>query len=86
MKTQNPWMSSQQTATMGVNGRDLLLMELVVSDREKLGFSTSQCQQTASASPSDMKLGFGVRAFSAAGAAFLSAIIVNPLDVAKVII
>ncbi|XP_044467549.1 mitochondrial carrier protein MTM1-like [Mangifera indica] len=83
VKTQNPWMSSQQTATMGVNGRDLLLMELVVSDREKLGFSTSQSQQTASASPSDMKLGFGVRAFSAAGAAFLSAIIVNPLDVAK---
>lgn len=31
------------------------------------------------------KLGFAERAFSAAGAAFLSAIIVNPLDVAKVI-
>lgn len=32
---------------------------------------------------SDKKLGLGERAFSAAGAAFLSAIIVNPLDVVK---
>lgn len=35
---------------------------------------------------SDGDLGFGQRAFSAAGAAFISAIIVNPLDVAKVIV
>lgn len=34
---------------------------------------------------SDWKLGLAERAFSAAGAAFLSAIIVNPLDVVKVI-
>lgn len=33
----------------------------------------------------DINLSFGERAFSAAGAAFLSAILVNPLDVAKVI-
>ena len=33
---------------------------------------------------SDVNLGFGERAFSAAGAAVLSAILVNPLDVAKV--
>ncbi|CAK9165814.1 unnamed protein product [Ilex paraguariensis] len=32
---------------------------------------------------SDVNLGFGERAFSAAGAAVLSAILVNPLDVAK---
>ncbi|KAH7578019.1 hypothetical protein ACOSP7_000875 [Xanthoceras sorbifolium] len=31
----------------------------------------------------DFHLGFGERAFSAAGAAFISAVIVNPLDVAK---
>jgi len=31
------------------------------------------------------KLGIAQRAFSAAGAAFLSAVIVNPLDVAKVL-
>ena len=34
---------------------------------------------------SDANLGFRERAFSAAGAAFISAILVNPLDVAKVI-
>ncbi|KAG6748186.1 hypothetical protein POTOM_048093 [Populus tomentosa] len=33
--------------------------------------------------PSDFELGFGGRAFAAAGAAVLSAVIVNPLDVAK---
>jgi hypothetical protein len=33
---------------------------------------------------SDVNLGFGERAFSAAGASVLSAILVNPLDVAKV--
>lgn len=37
-----------------------------------------------SQSSSSDKLGIGERAFSAAGAAFLSAVIVNPLDVAKV--
>ncbi|XP_044507068.1 mitochondrial carrier protein MTM1-like [Mangifera indica] len=72
-KTQNPWMSSGETATM----------ESAVSDREELGFNASLSHQTTRASPSDLKLGLGARAFSAAGAAFLSAIIVNPLDVAK---
>lgn len=33
---------------------------------------------------SDVNLGFGERALSAAGAAVLSAILVNPLDIAKV--
>ncbi|KAM3684732.1 hypothetical protein ACB098_11G068500 [Castanea mollissima] len=37
-----------------------------------------------SKSVSDMNLGFGERAFSAAGAAAISAILVNPLDIAKV--
>ena len=32
----------------------------------------------------DFNLGFGERAFSAAGAAAISAILVNPLDIAKV--
>ena len=35
---------------------------------------------------SDWDLGFPQRALSAAGAAFISAIIVNPLDVAKVML
>lgn len=33
----------------------------------------------------DFSLGFAERAFSAAGAAIVSAVIVNPLDVAKVL-
>ncbi|KAJ0099134.1 hypothetical protein Patl1_20304 [Pistacia atlantica] len=82
-KTQNPWMSSEQTETMEINGRDLSLMESAVSDRDEVEFSTSQSHQTTNASPSEVKLGLGARAFSAAGAAFLSAIIVNPLDVVK---
>ncbi|PIA49111.1 hypothetical protein AQUCO_01300158v1 [Aquilegia coerulea] len=40
-----------------------------------------QFQQTMNLS--DFKLGFGERALSAAGAAFFSAILVNPLDLAK---
>lgn len=48
----------------------------------------SQSMTTASSSssslPSDSDLGIGERALSAAGAAVISAIIVNPLDVAKV--
>ena len=35
-------------------------------------------------SVSDMNLEFGERAFSAAGAAAFSAVLVNPLDIAKV--
>ncbi|KAJ6344037.1 hypothetical protein OIU76_005717 [Salix suchowensis] len=33
--------------------------------------------------PSDFELGFGGRAFAAAGAAVLPAVIVNPVDVAR---
>lgn len=42
-------------------------------------------QSPGHGSAADAELGFAERALSAAGAAFLSAIIVNPLDVAKVI-
>ncbi|CAI9764160.1 unnamed protein product [Fraxinus pennsylvanica] len=43
-----------------------------------------QHQEMSKSQLSDENLGFGERVFSAAGAAFLSAIIVNPLDVAKI--
>ncbi|KAL5727114.1 Carrier protein [Ranunculus cassubicifolius] len=46
-------------------------------------FAQNQQQQLHNSSFSDFHLGFGERALSAAGAAFLSAILVNPLDVAK---
>lgn len=52
----------------------------VKSRVEEVGLGSTATQS----STSDVTLGFGERAVSAAGAAFLSAIIVNPLDVVKV--
>ena len=52
----------------------------VESRVEEVGLGSTATQS----STSDVTLGFGERAVSAAGAAFLSAIIVNPLDVVKV--
>ena len=54
------------------------------------GFCDAQVQRqsngaAAAATTTDWNLGIGERVLSAAGAAFLSAIIVNPLDVVKVI-
>ncbi|XP_059651289.1 mitochondrial carrier protein MTM1-like isoform X2 [Cornus florida] len=49
----------------------------------KGGSDDSPTQSHHSKASSDFKLGFGERAFSAAGAAILSAVLVNPLDVAK---
>lgn len=63
-----------------VNGPDLITFESVVDGGDRDGSSVvGQVTST-----SDLKLGFVERSLSAAGAAFLSAIIVNPLDVAKV--
>lgn len=72
----NPWMHTTEA-------HDLAEPESTVEERKGLGFSASQAQRSNDGS-SDVKLGIGERALSAAGAAFLSAIIVNPLDVAKV--
>ncbi|KAH9646621.1 mitochondrial carrier protein MTM1 [Citrus sinensis] len=79
--TEHPWMSPEKTE---INGRDLTITVLTVGDdrHERGGLAASQSNETTS-NVSDGKLGLGERAFSAAGAAFLSAIIVNPLDVAK---
>lgn len=68
-RIQNPWMASEQTA-----------IEMNADSRE---CSSLPHPPPLKLSNSD-QLGIGARAFSAAGAAFLSAIIVNPLDVAKV--
>lgn len=63
-------------------GRDSSML-VVESDSLRLSASPSQPSNDTA---SNEKLGFGERAFSAAGAAFLSAVIVNPLDVAKVML
>jgi solute carrier family 25, member 39/40 len=46
--------------------------------------TSSSSSQAPVAAAEDQELGMAERALSAAGAAFVSAIIVNPLDVAKV--
>ncbi|KAF9614569.1 hypothetical protein IFM89_019316 [Coptis chinensis] len=46
-------------------------------------FSSSERQQHFNSNVSDFQLSFGERALSAAGSAFLSAILVNPLEVVK---
>lgn len=48
------------------------------------GGDTSSTKPSHSENFTDVNLGFGERAISAAGAAVLSAVLVNPLDVAKV--
>ncbi|KAJ8747941.1 hypothetical protein K2173_001415 [Erythroxylum novogranatense] len=72
-RAQNPWVSTEDILEGEIDGCDLSMPEV--------GDSVSRRQ--ISESSSDGKLGMGERAFSAAGAAFLSAIIVNPLDVVK---
>ncbi|KAJ8747862.1 hypothetical protein K2173_013030 [Erythroxylum novogranatense] len=72
-RAQNPWVSTEDNLEGEIDGCDLSMPEV--------GDSVSRRQ--ISESSSDGKLGMGERAFSAAGAAFLSAIIVNPLDVVK---
>jgi solute carrier family 25 protein 39/40 len=76
-RSQNPWMNT-------MDGYDsAVVLETTVEDREGLGLGAPQAQPSSNSS-SDGNLGIAERAVSAAGAAFLSAIIVNPLDVVKV--
>ncbi|XP_030457404.1 mitochondrial carrier protein MTM1-like isoform X1 [Syzygium oleosum] len=63
------------TTRVDFDGKASSVAEKMVGDGKE-NFSEKKCV-------SNMELGFGERAFSAAGAAIISAIIVNPLDVAK---
>lgn len=77
------WIGSEDEAQrIGGDGRDSSML-VVESDAVRLSASPSQ---PLNENASQGQLGFGERAVSAAGAAFLSAIIVNPLDVAKVLL
>ncbi|KAJ7959278.1 Mitochondrial carrier protein [Quillaja saponaria] len=76
-RTQNPWMNTEQTAAVEIDRQGSLPSELSVTDRDGTGKAGPQPQT------SDGELGIAERAVSAAGAAFISAVIVNPLDVAK---
>lgn len=80
-RNQNLWMASEQTLAAGMDGQGTLLLGCTGTGIGRDGEESSSRVRQAS---DDGNLGVGERAFSAAGAAFLSAIIVNPLDVAKV--
>lgn len=82
--TENPWMmSSEQPSRIEIDGRDLSMSELMVKDTIGEASDIVELHRSNDNNHSDGILGFGERAFSAAGAAFLSAVIVNPLDVVK---
>lgn len=82
----HPWMSANdQSSMVHLSGHDTLTVESAVGGAETAGSSDVQSHRLRSSNSSDTKLGFAERALSAAGAAVLSAVIVNPLDVAKVI-
>lgn len=51
----------------------------------QIQIQNQQRSATRADSGDDSDLGFGERAFSAAGAALISALLVNPLDIAKVL-
>ncbi|XP_057462659.1 mitochondrial carrier protein MTM1-like [Actinidia eriantha] len=77
--TQNPWISVEQSSRVQIDKTVTFMTESIGAE----AIRASNPQPNRSKSTSDGQLGLPGRAFSAAGAAFLSAIIVNPLDVAK---
>ncbi|XP_039046473.1 mitochondrial carrier protein MTM1-like isoform X2 [Hibiscus syriacus] len=74
-------MSSERSSRVEINGHDLSITETMITDIG--GSEVGAPEDRQDNNTSDSNLGIGERAFSAAGAAVLSAIIVNPLDVVK---
>lgn len=84
---QMPWVNAEEQSSriLGINKSVSLMSESLSTADEIEASSTQDSKMQHSSTVSDDKLGFFERAFSAAGAAVLSAILVNPLDVAKVL-
>ncbi|KAG8485900.1 hypothetical protein CXB51_019264 [Gossypium anomalum] len=80
-RTKNQWLSSEPSSTVEINGHDLFIAEPMITRINGSEFCAPQRQKDNDAC--NLNLGIGEKTFSAAGAAFLSAIIVNPLDVVK---
>ncbi|TYG57201.1 hypothetical protein ES288_D08G124000v1 [Gossypium darwinii] len=80
-RTKNQWLSSEPSSTVEINGHDLFIAEPMITRINGSEFCAPQRQKDNNAC--NLNLGIGEKTFSAAGAAFLSAIIVNPLDVVK---
>ncbi|EXB72461.1 hypothetical protein L484_011463 [Morus notabilis] len=83
-RTRAPWTEAEQrpVAMAEIHSHELSMSESVVAAARD-GAVLSAVQPAGLNNASDGKFGFAERALSAAGAAFLSVIIVNPLDVAK---
>ncbi|KAL5537721.1 hypothetical protein UlMin_043665 [Ulmus minor] len=77
----DPWVVAEQLPGVEICTRGFSISESTLEDGDGIGMSAAPPQR--SENNSEGKLGIGERACSAAGAAFLSAIIVNPLDVVK---
>ncbi|KAH6770926.1 manganese tracking factor for mitochondrial SOD2 [Perilla frutescens var. hirtella] len=81
----NQWMvTAEKSSRIAEFNNDVSLMSgtmVIVDEIEASGISQTSSRELDISSGE--KLGLPERAFSAAGAAFLSAILVNPLDVAK---
>ncbi|MBA0852463.1 hypothetical protein Goshw_005597, partial [Gossypium schwendimanii] len=80
-RTKNQWLSSEPSSTVEINGHDLFIAEPMITRINGSEFCAPQRQKDNDAC--NLNLGIGEKTFSAAVAAFLSAIIVNPLDVVK---
>ncbi|KAK3026444.1 hypothetical protein RJ639_041854 [Escallonia herrerae] len=78
----DPWMDAEHSSRVESDGCVSLMSESTVKE-EETSASHSQARRVSTRATSDDKLGLAERSFSAAGAAFLSAILVNPLDVVK---
>ncbi|XP_057727409.1 mitochondrial carrier protein MTM1 [Arachis stenosperma] len=77
-RVQNPWIASSSDQVASISQAELNAQAPLLLESPSLQPPPSPPQSSDA-----NKLGIGERAFSAAGAAFISAIIVNPLDVAK---
>ncbi|KAK9291304.1 hypothetical protein L1049_019249 [Liquidambar formosana] len=80
-ETHRQWMSSEQPSRFEIDGSDLSIPESMVTDAREASHPSHG--HRSNMNTPDGNLVFVERAFSAAGAAFLSAILVNPLDVVK---
>lgn len=77
------WISAAAVTRVDFQGNSSISMpESMLKETSSSSASPSSFSKKAL---SDVNLGFGERALSAAGAAVLSAVLVNPLDVAKVL-
>lgn len=89
-RPENLWVASEMPSTSpaSTEGRDFSTIDSATGIRDARGFESLGAQIASRPQlekvSSEYKLGFTERVLSAAGAAFLSAVILNPLDVVKV--